>query len=98
MSRRSTPERLDAARHAAVRKRLIGEARMSEARADEWIARWHERAAQDGRERDGALLGRRVRMDRGSHALDRRDASTRLKTADAIPFVTTPKCPPGARR
>jgi hypothetical protein len=36
MSRRSTPERLEAARHAAARNRLIGEARMSEERADEW--------------------------------------------------------------
>jgi hypothetical protein len=54
MSRRSTPERLDAARHAATRNRLIGEARMSEGRADEWLARWAAQASQEGRERNAA--------------------------------------------
>jgi hypothetical protein len=54
MSRRSTPERLDAARHAATRNRLIGEARMSEDRADEWLARWAAQASQEARERDAA--------------------------------------------
>ena len=45
---------LDAARHAATRNRLIGEATMSEDRADEWLARWAARASQEGRERDAA--------------------------------------------
>jgi hypothetical protein len=54
LSRRSTPERLDAAREAGVRNRLITEDRISEERADEWIARWHEQAAHQGRQRDGA--------------------------------------------
>jgi hypothetical protein len=53
MSRRSTPERIDAARRAATRNRLIGE-RVTEARADAWIAAWEARAAQDGLERGSA--------------------------------------------
>lgn len=51
MARRSTPERIDAARLAAIRNRLIGEG-MTPERADDWIARWTVQAAQDGRERD----------------------------------------------
>lgn len=51
MARRSTPERIDAARHAAIRNRLIRE-RMTHERADDWIARWTVHAAQYGRERD----------------------------------------------
>jgi hypothetical protein len=50
MSRRPTPERIDAARRAATRNRLIGE-RMTEATADAWIAAWEAKAAQDGLER-----------------------------------------------
>jgi hypothetical protein len=38
MSRRSTPERLDEARRAATRNRLIGE-RVTEATADAWMPR-----------------------------------------------------------
>lgn len=51
MARRSDPERIDAACHAAVRSRLIAE-RMTPERADEWIARWTAHTAQDGRPRD----------------------------------------------
>jgi hypothetical protein len=58
MSRRSTPERLDAAREAATRARLIGEG-MAEATADAWIAAWADEAARDGRPRDGAYWGER---------------------------------------
>jgi hypothetical protein len=39
MARRSTPERIDTARRAATRNRLIGE-RMTEETADAWIAAW----------------------------------------------------------
>ena len=53
MSRRSTPERLDAAWHAGVRNRLIGE-RVTEETADAWIAAWEAQAAQDGLERGAA--------------------------------------------
>jgi hypothetical protein len=47
MSRRSTPERIDEARRAATRNRLIGEG-VTEATADAWIAAWDAQAAQDG--------------------------------------------------
>jgi hypothetical protein len=50
MSRRSTPERLDAAWQAGVRTRLIGE-RVSAETADAWIAAWEAKAALDGLER-----------------------------------------------
>jgi hypothetical protein len=46
MSRRSTPERIDEARRAATRNRLIGEG-VTESTADVWIARGKARAAQD---------------------------------------------------
>ena len=50
MSRRSTPERIDEARRAAPRNRLIGEG-VPEPTADAWIAAWAEQAARDGLER-----------------------------------------------
>ena len=53
MSRRSTPERIDAARRAATRNRLIGEG-ATEPTADAWIAAWEAQAAQDGLARDSA--------------------------------------------
>ena len=53
MSRRSTPERIDAARHAAVRARLVGTG-MTEETADAWLAAWASVAARDGRPRDAA--------------------------------------------
>ena len=53
MSRRSTPERLDAAWRAGVRNRLIGDG-ATEATADAWIAAWETQAAQDGLERGSA--------------------------------------------
>jgi hypothetical protein len=53
MSRRSTPERIDAAHRAATGQRLTGE-RVSEATADAWIAAWEAQAAQDGLERGSA--------------------------------------------
>ena len=53
MSRRSTPERLEAARRAATRSRLIGE-RVTEATADAWIAAWETEAAEDDLERGSA--------------------------------------------
>jgi hypothetical protein len=46
MSRRSTPERIDEARRAATRNRLIGEG-VTEATADAWIAEWAQQAARD---------------------------------------------------
>jgi 2-methylisocitrate lyase-like PEP mutase family enzyme len=53
MSRRSTPERIDAEREAATRQGLIGQG-LSDARADAWIAAWHTQAAEDGLERGSA--------------------------------------------
>ena len=53
MSRRSTPERIDQARHAATRSRLIGEG-VTEETADVWIAAWEAPAARDGLERGSA--------------------------------------------
>ena len=53
MSRRSTPERIDQARRAATRNRLIDEG-VSEPTADAWIAAWEAQAAQDGLARDSA--------------------------------------------
>jgi len=53
MSRRSTPERIDEARRAATRNRLMGEG-VTPATADAWLAAWAEQAARDGLERDGA--------------------------------------------
>ena len=52
MSRRSTPERLDEARRAATRQRLIGQGATAET-ADAWIAAWDAQAARDGVLRDG---------------------------------------------
>jgi hypothetical protein len=53
MSRRSTPERLDAARREATLRRLIGEGELPD-RAEAWIGEWEVEAARRGRERDGA--------------------------------------------
>ena len=52
MSRRSTPERLDAARHAATRRRLTLDG-VTETTADAWIAALEAQAAQGGLQRDG---------------------------------------------
>jgi hypothetical protein len=67
MSRRSTPERIDEARRAATRNRLIGE-RVSPETADAWIAAWEAQAAQDGRERGAAYWGKQA--GRGSPSSD----------------------------
>jgi hypothetical protein len=53
MSRRADPARIDEARHAAVRNRLIGEG-VTEATADAWMATWQEQAARDGLARGAA--------------------------------------------
>ena len=53
MSRRSTPERIDEARRAAVRAALIGEG-ATEDTADAWIAAWEAKAADDALERGSA--------------------------------------------
>ena len=53
MARRSTPERLDAAWHAGVRNRLIGEGATPET-ADAWLAAWEAKTAEDGLERGSA--------------------------------------------
>lgn len=52
MTRRADPARIDAARHAATRQRLIGQ-RVTEATADAWIAAWEAQAGRDGIARDG---------------------------------------------
>ena len=53
MSRRADPPRIDAARKAATRNRLISE-HMNEATADAWLAASAEQAARDGLERGSA--------------------------------------------
>ena len=53
MSRRSTPERIDRARHAATRSRLIGEG-VTEETADAWLAAWEAQAADVGLDRGAA--------------------------------------------
>jgi hypothetical protein len=50
---RSTPERIDDARRAASRARLIGEG-VTEASADAWLAASEAQAVQDGLERGAA--------------------------------------------
>jgi len=45
--RRSTPERIDVARRAAIRQRLMGEG-LTAGTADLWIEAWQARAARDG--------------------------------------------------
>jgi hypothetical protein len=52
MSRRSTPERLDAARRAAFLVRLVREGELPD-QAEAWIARWEAEATAEGRPRDG---------------------------------------------
>ena len=52
MSRRSTPERLHAARREATRQRLMGEGELPD-QAERLIAQWELQAARDGLERDG---------------------------------------------
>jgi hypothetical protein len=53
MSRRSTPERIDEARRAATRQRLIGDG-LTEVTADAWIAAWEVRAVLEGLQRGSA--------------------------------------------
>ena len=53
MARRADPARIDEAREAATRNRLIGE-HMGEATADAWLAAWAEQAARDELERGEA--------------------------------------------
>jgi hypothetical protein len=50
MARRSTPERIDQAREAATRNRLIGDG-VTPSTADAWLAAWAEQAGRDGLER-----------------------------------------------
>jgi hypothetical protein len=52
VSRRSTPERLDAARRAATLARLVGAGELPE-RAEAWLARWEAETDGDGIPRDG---------------------------------------------
>jgi hypothetical protein len=47
MSRRSDPERIEAARHQATRNRLTGVG-MTEETADAWIEAWPPQASRDG--------------------------------------------------
>ena len=49
MSRRADPARIDEARRAAIRNRLIGDG-MTEATAAVWIAAWDAQAVLDGLE------------------------------------------------
>jgi hypothetical protein len=53
MSRRADPARIDEARRAATRNRLIGDG-ATEATADAWIAAWEQQAARAGVERGAA--------------------------------------------
>jgi hypothetical protein len=52
MTRRSTPERLHAARREATLRRLIGEGESPEC-AEIWIGEWEVEAARQSLERDG---------------------------------------------
>ena len=52
MARRSTPERLHAARRAATMQRLMSEGELP-AEAEAWIGRWEAVADAEGRPRDG---------------------------------------------
>jgi hypothetical protein len=63
MSRRSTPDRIDQARRAAVRASLIGDGALPET-ADAWIAAWDAKAAEDGLERGQAYWRAGVGVDR----------------------------------
>jgi hypothetical protein len=47
MSRRADLARIDEARRAAIRNRLVGEG-VTEASADTWISAWGAQAAKDG--------------------------------------------------
>ena len=53
MSRRSTPERIDAAHRAGSRQRLIGEGVLPD-RAEAWIVAWEAREPRRVELRDGA--------------------------------------------
>ena len=59
MGRRSTPGRIDEARRAATRKRLISEG-VTETTADAWIAAWEAQAARDGERGAAPRTGRRA--------------------------------------
>ncbi len=63
MSRRSTPERIDEARRAATRNRLIGQGVIEET-ADAWIAAWEAKAAEDSLERGSAYWPGGLGLDR----------------------------------
>ena len=54
MARRSTPERIDQARHDALRNRLIGTG-LPPATADAWIAAWIAAADAAKRPRDAGF-------------------------------------------
>jgi hypothetical protein len=54
MSRRSTPERLHAARRIATLNRLIGDGELPD-RAEMWIQAWEAEAGRRGLGRDGRL-------------------------------------------
>ena len=56
MSRRSTPERLHAARREITQQPLISEGESPD-QADRLLARWELQAAKDGLERDGRYSG-----------------------------------------
>ena len=53
MSRRSPPERIDAAQRAGARRRLTMEG-VSQGTADAWIAAWEAHAARDRIQRSAA--------------------------------------------
>ena len=53
MSRRADPVRIEAARRAATRQRLMGEG-VTETTTDAWIAAWDAQAAREGLTRDSA--------------------------------------------
>ena len=55
MSRRADPARIDEARRAAIRNRLIGEG-MTDMAAEAWIAAWDARAVEDSPQ-PGRVIG-----------------------------------------
>jgi hypothetical protein len=62
MSRRADPARIEEARRAATRSRLIGDG-VTEATAEAWIAAWDVQAAADGLEPGREYLGARLVLD-----------------------------------
>jgi hypothetical protein len=58
MARRADPERLYLAHRAAHVSRLVSQAKMSQAKAEQWITAWEAEAALRGLDRRSELFWR----------------------------------------